>query len=119
VLKGEKMLKNKKANVVANYLFILSIITVGIVLTTYLMNFYKKGKNIGENTGELDVKELGSNAYLIKTPKEYKVRISEELLVSNLQDLKFVIKAENGSTICTCYYNQKVNSLVCDNCAVE
>ncbi len=111
--------KGKKANVVANYLFILSIIVLSIVLVTYLLGLYKKGKNVGENTGEMDIKELSSNSYLIKTPKGYKLKISEELLVSNLQDLKFVVKSDNGSVICTCYYNQKVNSLVCDNCAVE
>jgi len=109
----------RKSNVVANYLFILSIILIGIVLITYVLGIYKKGKETKEYLGEMDVKELSSSYYLIESPEGYKVRIKKELLVSNLQDLKFVLKDEEGNIICTCYYNKKINNLNCDNCTVE
>ena len=109
----------RKSNVVANYLFILSIILIGIVLITYVLGIYKKGKETKEYLGEMDVKELSSSYYLIESPEGYKVRIKKELLVSNLQDLKFVLKDEEGDIICTCYYNKKINNLNCDNCTVE
>ncbi len=111
--------KIKNSNVVANYLFLISILIVGIILIVLTIKIYHKEKKIGENLGEVDVKEIGSSYTLVKTPNDYKIRIKEELLVSNLQDLKFVIKDEEGNVICTCYYQKKISSLVCDNCSVE